>query len=62
MAHFAEDIFSYDQQDVSYIARFVKGSLITYFPITYNQQYVSDTVVHFAEESLITSFPIMNRK
>ena len=67
-------IFSYDwQQAVGDIAHFVKGSLITSFPMTnrlwvalfilwkalssYDQQHVSDTR-HFVKGNLITSFPI----
>ena len=47
-------IFSYDQQLVSGIAHFVKGTLIIcIFP--YDQQYVSD-ISHFVKGSLITSF------
>ena len=49
--------FSSDQQSVSDIAHFVKGSLITPFPMT-NSKWV---ILHILC-SLITSFPITNSK
>ena len=53
LSHFFSHIFSYDQQVVGGdIAHFVKGSLITSFPMP-NQQYVSD-IAHFVKGSLIT--------
>ena len=52
-------IFSYDQQLVSDIAHFVKGSFITSFPMT-NSLWV---ILHiFVKGSFITSFPITNSK
>ena len=88
-------IFSYDQQEVSDIAHFVKGSLIASFPMTnsmwvtldifwkavssYHQQQVSDIallrkavssyiqqqvsdIAHVVKGSVISSFPMINRK
>ena len=69
-------IFSYDQQWVSDIAHFVKGSLITSFPKT-NSVWVTLHILwkavslhpflwptvcewHFVKGSLITSFPMTN--
>ena len=53
-------IFSYDQQLVRDIAQFVKGNLITSFPMT-NRQWA--LMLHiFLEGSLIKSFPMTNRK
>ena len=50
-------IFSYDQQDVSDIAHYVKGSLITSFPMT-NRMWATLLV----KGSLVTSFPMTNRR
>ena len=54
----SDHLFSYDQQGVSDIAHFVKGSLITSFPLT-NRLWVD--IAHFVKGSLITSFPMTNR-
>ncbi len=52
-------IFSYDQQVVSEISPFVKGSLITSFPTT-NRLWVTLHILW--KGSLITSFPMTNSK
>ena len=71
-------IFSYDEQQVSDIAHFVKGSLITSFPMT-NRKWVKLHILwkavssylflwpkacewHFVQCSLATSFPMTNRQ
>ena len=51
-------ILSYDQQQVSDIAHFVKHSHHIFF---YDQQAVSG-IAHFVKGSLITPIPIMNRE
>ncbi len=53
-----DHIVSYDQQAVSGIVHFVKGSLITSVPIT-NSLWV---ILHIYEGSLITSFHLTNRE
>jgi hypothetical protein len=51
-------IFSYDQQQVSDIAHFVKCSRLTHIS-SYDEQEVSD-IAHFVKGSLITSFLMTN--
>ena len=58
IVHESHHIFSYDQQDVSNIAHFVKGSLIT--SVSHDEQAVSD-IAHFVKGILKTSFAMINR-
>ena len=49
-------IFSYDEQEVSDIAHFVKGSLLTSFPIPIGSEWHCT----FCERKFITYFPMTN--